>query len=361
MRCVTNETPAQNAMNKSTTPAVRFRPFGRRCIRMTGIVLLWLILTVLTLWAVGALAYDLPFPAWRKPSAIVYALAMLALAIFVKGRWRAMAAVTGAAIVVGSWWFTIRPSNDRSWQPDVSRTAWAEIDGDLVTLHEVRNCDYRTETNYTPRWETRTVNLSKLTGIDLAVNYWGSAWMAHPIVSFQFEGDRPVAFSIETRKEIGESYSAIGGIYRQYELIYIIAEERDVLRVRTNLRKGEDVYLYRMIVKPTQAREMFLEYVKRANMLHSKPEFYNAITSNCTTNIRTQAKTKQDWDWRILLNGYADQMMYERGDFAGDLSFPKLKAQAKINQAAQNADGDPDFSQRIREGRAGFSSAQRSR
>ena len=127
----------------------------------------------------------------------------------------------------------------------MAQEPWAEINGDEVTLHNVRNCDYRTETDYTPRWETRTVRLSQLTGIDLAINYWGSPWMAHPIASFQFADAPPLCFSIETRKEIGESYSAIGGLYRQFELIYIVADERDVIRVRTNFRHGEDVYLYR--------------------------------------------------------------------------------------------------------------------
>jgi Domain of unknown function (DUF4105) len=140
-----------------------------------------------------------------------------------------------------------------------AQEAWAEVKGDEVTLHNVRNCDYRKDTDYTPRWETRTVRLSQLTGLDLAINYWGSPWMAHPIASFQFANAPPLCFSIEIRRKIGENYSAIGGFFRQYELIYIVAGERDVIRVRTNFRRGEDVYLYRTTASPEKARERFMD------------------------------------------------------------------------------------------------------
>ncbi|RYD39575.1 MAG: DUF4105 domain-containing protein, partial [Verrucomicrobiaceae bacterium] len=249
------------------------------------------------------------------------------------------------------WWFSLRPSNDRKWLPDVDRTASVEVDGDRVTLHNVRNFEYRTETDYTPRWETRTVDLSKLTGIDMAINYWGSPYMAHPVVSFQFSDSPPVCFSIETRKEQGESYSAIGGIYRQYELIYIVADERDVIRVRTNYRKGEDIYLYRLRITPEHARGRFMEYVTAVNELHARPRWYNAITTNCTTSIRTQhhARKRQPWDWRILVNGKADEMLYQQGAFhTGGLPFAELKKRSLVNDAARAADADPDFSARIR-------------
>ena len=192
-------------------------------------------------WATGALYYDLPIAWLRTPLALVYGLAMLAMLFLIKPRWRAMGLVAAGFAAVLAWWLTIKPSNTRDWQPDVAQVAWAETNGDEVTLHNVRNNDYRTETDYTARWETRTVRVSQITGLDLAINYWGSPWMAHPIASFQFADAPPVCFSIETRKQLGQTYSAIGGLYRQFELIYIVADERDVIRVRTNYRKGEDV------------------------------------------------------------------------------------------------------------------------
>jgi hypothetical protein len=309
-------------------------------------------------WAFGALYYD--FPVWRREVAWIFLLAVVAARIFLRSPAKRTGVIFAAFVVVLAWWLMLTPRNDRHWQPDVAETGWAEIKGDEVTLHNVRNCEYRSETDYTPHWETRTVRLSQLTGIDMAITYWGSPWMAHPIVSFQFADAFPVCFSIETRKEIGEGYSAIAGLYRQFELIYIVADERDVIRVRTNYRPGEEAYLYRLTITPAQASERFLEYVHTLNALHEKPRWYNAITTNCTTNIRSQhpASERIPWDWRILLNGKGDELMFERHVLAtGGLPFAELKKQALINAAAESADTAPDFSRQIREGRAGFEPA----
>jgi hypothetical protein len=321
-----------------------------RLLRYVGFAIAYLVGLLVLLWAVGALGYDLPAPALvRSIAALALLLGFVALWCFGKRRGR----IAALAVVVGvaAWWFSLRPSNDRPWLPDVTQTGWSETRGDEVTLHNVRNCDYRTETDYTPHWETRTVHLSQITGIDLAINYWGSPAMAHPIASFQFADAPPVCFSIETRKEVGESYSAIGGIYRQYELIYIVADERDVIRVRTNYRHGEDIYLYRLNITPEKARERFLDYLTALNELRDHPRWYNAVTTNCTTSIRTQhaAAGRQPWDWRILVNGYADEMMFERGELrTAGLAFPELKASSLIDQAAKAANDAPDFSARIR-------------
>jgi hypothetical protein len=233
----------------------------------------------------------------------------------------------------------------------VDRTAWAEINGDEVTFHNVRNCEYRTETDFTPRWETRKVRISELTGLDLPITYWGSPWMAHPIASFQFADAPPVCFSIETRKEMGESYSAIGGLYRQFELIYIVADERDVVRLRTNYRQGEEVYFYRLTLNPDQVRERFSDYLEAVNRLHKRPRWYNAITTNCTTSIRDQhaSARRTAWNWRVLLNGKMDESMFAHGTFVtGGLPFEELKKRSQINAVARAANDAPDFSQRIR-------------
>jgi hypothetical protein len=280
-------------------------------------------------------------------------LVMLAALLFVRGRWRAIGVVAGGFTVVMVWWLTIKPSNKGRWQPDVAELAWAKTNGDEVTLHNVRNCDYRTESDYTTRWETRTVRISQITGIDLAINYWGSPWIAHPIVSFQFAGAPPVCFSIETRKQIGQSYSAIRGLYRQFELIYIVADERDVIRVRTNYRHEEQIYLYRTTVTPGQARSRFREYLGSLNQLRDHPRWYNAVTTNCTTSIRDQhpEADRIPWDWRILLNGKGDELMFERHTIvSAGLPFSKLKARSLINPRAEAANGSPDFSKLIRVG-----------
>ena len=310
----------------------------------------WLAAFVCATWAFGALYFD--FPRAGPFAAIVFLIALVASVILVRGKLLKLATLFVAFVVVDLWWFTLKPSNDRAWQPDVARTAWAEINSDEITIHNVRNCDYRTETDFTCHWETRTVRLSQITGMDVAINYWGSPWIAHPIVSFQFADARPLCFSIETRKTIGQQYSTLEGFYRQYTLIYVVAEERDVIRLRTNYRR-EDVYLYRTMATPAQARERFREYINTLNVMHEKPRWYNAVTSNCTTSIRTQrtANLRKPWDWRILLNGKMDEMLYQDHAIAtGGLPFSELKQRSLINERARAADQNPDFSSIIREG-----------
>src|SRR5262249_34737515 len=198
----------------------------------------WLAAVICATWAFGALYFD--FPGAGPLVAIVFLIALTASVVLVRGKLLKIAILFAAFAVVDVWWFTLKPSNDRAWQPDVAQTAWAEINGDEVTFHNVRNCDYRTDTDFTTHWETRTVRLSQITGMDIYIMYWGSPWMAHPIVSFRFADALPLCFSIETRKTLGQEYSALRGLYRQYTLIYIVADERDSIRVRSKDRHGED-------------------------------------------------------------------------------------------------------------------------
>lgn len=302
-------------------------------------------------WAFGAILYDGPFASGNKLAAALLAITLLVILFFVRPWLRKLAVFLVLFAVVLIWWLCLSPTNESHWQADVAHVAWADVQGDEVTFHNVRNCDYRTENDYTAHWETRVVHLSKITGVDIALTYWGSPWIAHPIVSFQFADAAPLCFSIETRKKIGQSYSTIGGIYRQFELIYVVADERDVIRLRSNYRKGEDVYLYRTTLSPAQTRERFLEYIRSLNALHDKPRWYNAVTTNCTTSIRTQHPPNEriPWDWRILLNGKGDELMYEHHVLATDgLSFPELKKRSLINARARAANDSPDFSNLIR-------------
>ncbi len=313
------------------------------------ILLLWLLTIGALLWAMGAIIYDFPCSAMSKFAAFGLLIGCGMIAYRIRGPWRKLLGVASLILLILLWWFSLRPSNQRNWQQDVAESPWAEIKGDEITIHNVRRNDYRSESDYTTTWETRTVRLSQLAGCDIAITYWGSPWMAHPIASFQFTDAPPICFSIETRKEVGEKYSAIGGIYRQYELIYIVADERDLIRLRTNFRKGEDVYLYRTNATAEQTRDAFLEYLQAMNTLHVKPRWYNALTTNCTSAIRNQREKskRQRWDWRMLLNGKGDEMLYERNTIQrGGLSFAELKSCSHINQAAIKADNDSNFSQK---------------
>jgi len=263
-----------------------------RLLRAVLKTLAWLLGLGFAAWTVGAIYFDFPWPSLHLPAAAVLAVAFLAAAVRLPRGWPRLATLFGGCLLVLTWWLTLQPSNTRNWQPDVARTAWAQTEDDTVTLHDVRDCEYRSETDYTPRWEIRTVHLSQLTGVDVATVYWGSPWIAHVIVSFQFSDAAPLCFSIETRMQIGETYSALAGLYRRYELIYVVADERDVIRLRTNFRpgaygEGEAVYLYRTTATPAQARVRFLEYLGVLDSLHDHPRWYNAVTANCVTSIRT--------------------------------------------------------------------------
>jgi hypothetical protein len=324
-----------------------------RLLRILANFLATLVAALATLWTAGTLYFDLPAsPIARDAATVLWLLGVIVAWFFVHPRLWARVTVGLAFLGLTGWWLTISPRQDRDWKPEVAVLAEAIIDGEHVTIHNVRNFDYRTETDFTPRYDTRRYDLSQLRGLDMFVNYWGSPLIAHPILSFDFGDQGRICFSIETRPEGGEAYSAIRGFYRQFELVYIAADERDVIRVRTNFRKGEDVFLYHLNLPLEEVRGRFLEYVRRINELHSRPEWYNAVTTNCTTSIRSQhdAKNRVPWDWRILANGKADELLYQRGFIDRSLPFAELKARSLINARAKAAGASADFSQLIRLG-----------
>jgi hypothetical protein len=312
-------------------------------------------LALLTAWAAAALYFDVRVPWLRGPLTIVYLLVLVAAWFVLKRRWLAAALTAAAFALVLAWWFALRPSNDRSWQPDLAVLAYADSNGSQVTLHNIRNCNYRTATDFDVRHYDKTFDLEKIRTADLYMVYWGSPHMAHTMVSFGFEGGDYVCFSIEARKEQGEGYSAIKGLFRQFELIYVVGDERDLVRLRTNYRQGEDAYLYRLRASPEQVRTFFRDYVRRVNDLHQRPEWYSALTHNCTTSIRTQraAADRAPWDWRMLVNGYGHELLYERGAIKTNLPMAELKRRCHINERARAAEQATDFSQRIRQGMPG--------
>jgi hypothetical protein len=322
-----------------------------RVIKYCLLALLWGLVALLTLWAAAALYFDVRVPWLRLPLAAIYGLSMVAALIWVRPARRAAALGGVGFVLVLAWWLSLKPSNDRDWQPDVAVLPYATFTGNQVTIHDIRNCNYRTETDYDTHCYDKAFNLDDLRTVDLYLVTWGSPHIAHTMVSFGFAGGDHLCFSIETRKEKGEGYSAVKGLFRQFELTYVIADERDLVRLRTNYRQGEEVYLYPLRLNPEQGRTLFLDYLKRANALRQRPQWYNAVTDNCTTAIRTQraAEDRQAWDWRLLINGHLDELLYERGLLPTNLPFAALKKQCWINARARAADQDPDFSKRIRQ------------
>lgn len=316
-------------------------------------------LVIIASAAWGALALYFSGPQNPLPQAglaAAYALAAL-LTLTALGlrrwRWRGLAAYLLLFAAVVTWWLGIEPSNDRDWQPDVARLSHATIEGDMVTVHNVRNFAYRSETDYTPAWYDKAYDLRKLEGVDLVAVYWMGPAIAHTIVSFAFAGGDHLAISIETRKEKGEAYSTIKGFFRQYELYYVVADERDVIRLRTNYRRDppEDVYVYQMQAPIENGRRLFLEYVRKMNALKAKPDFYNTLINNCTTDIwyNTQVNAEHlPFSWKILASGYVPEYLYESGRLDTRVPFPELQRRAHVNDRAQAADTAADFSQRIR-------------
>jgi len=328
-------------------------------LRRIFFVFAFIIALLLTLWTVGALYFDSPFPALRAPAAIVYFIVVLGALIVLRRNHIGLVVAFAGFVLVALWWFTLKPTNNRNWQPDNTETAYADINGDQITIHNVRNCDYRTETDYSNCWSDRTLDLSQIRAADFFLTNWGIPFASHPIVSFQFGDNEHVAFSIEVRYQVGQAYSTFLGLFRQYELIFITADERDVIRLRTNYRKDEEVYIYRVNVQPDVARAMFLTYADYLNHLKDHPEWYNQVTRNCTTTLDRQLASSvnnpQPWNYQLLLNGTLDRLLYDRGRLvSGGLPFPELKQREHINAAARAADSSADFSALIRAGRIGF-------
>lgn len=272
-----------------------------------------------------------------------------------RGAWAAFLVLF--VMVIAAWWLLILPSNSRNWQPDVAILPWAEVKDNLVTVHNVRNVDYRTETDYSVHHYDRIFDLTTLQSVDLFLVYWGAPSIAHTIMSFGFKDGSHLCISIETRKEIGEEYSAIKGFFKQFELTYVVADERDIVRLRTYYRTGEDAYLYRFSVSMDVAGKVLLDYLREVNSLKDHPQWYHAIFTNCTTSILrhiTPYNPDVRFDWRLIANGYLDEMLYERGKLDQSLPFSELKKRSLINQRAKAADKASNFSRLIRVGLPGM-------
>lgn len=257
-------------------------------------------------WAAAAIWFDGPdsrLAAGLLAGSFLAATWGAVLALGLRPRSLAIVGILFAGVTI--WWLSLEPSNDRAWQRDVARLPSAVIEGDTVTIRNLRNFDYRSENDFTERWEERRYDLSQLVGADMYLCYWGSPWIAHTIVSWEFTEGPYLAISIETRKETNEVYSAVRGFFRQFELYYVVADERDVVRLRTNYR-GDQCYLYHLTTPPETAQAVLLDYLGEINRLARTPRWYNAITYNCTTAIRHHAQqvgAGNPWDWRILANG----------------------------------------------------------
>jgi hypothetical protein len=328
------------------------RVTARHMVHWMGSVLAGLTMLLAGLW--GALAIWLRLvpvsPLREMLAGGLLLLAITAIVCLALRRWRVVALYGVCFAAVFGWWAALQPSNDRAWSDDVALTAAGTMNGDRLDMRNVRNFLWHSDADFEPQWEKRSYDLNALTDLDLIMSYWSGEAIAHTILSFGFSDGRHLAFSIEIRKEKSESYSALAGFFRAYELSFIAADERDVVGVRTNVR-GEDVRIYRLRVTPAEARALLLEYVTEANDLARTPRFYNSLTTNCTTQIFRMVRVLRPGvplDYRMLLAGYVPDYIYDRGRMNGSMSFEALRDRSHIRGKASSS--DPDFSRRIRDG-----------
>lgn len=338
-----------------------------RLLRFAGRIASTLVLVVLGAWGAGALWFQLPrlaalvaVPAW-----VLLALATALAPWAWPGRratHRLLAAFAAATLVLLAWWQSLAPSHDRVWADDVARLLESDVDGERVVLRNVRNFDWITETRYAARWETRAYDLSHLVSGDLILSYWMGPHIAHTLVSFGFDDGRKLVFSLEIRKERQESFSAVGGFFREFEQVIIAADERDIVRTRSNVRK-EDVYLYRLRATPAQLRTLFKAYLESAERLRRQPEFYNTLTSNCTTivfDLARQIDPGLPLDIRLLASGHVDEYAYDQRALTPGVPFAELRRRGYIDARARRADGEDSrgFSKAIRTGIPGVPPAE---
>ena len=328
-----------------------------------GIVATLVVVAIIGFAAWGGLAiwYTVPLADGGRGALALLFVALglvgVTLAVWSQRRGWPLLPFAVASVTLIAWWATITPSHDRAWQTDVARMPVAEIDGDRVTLRNVRDFSYRTADDFTASWHDRTVDLGRLESLDLYSVHWMGDDIAHTMVSFGFADADPIVISIETRKEVGEEYSTLAGFFRRYELIYVVGEERDLVGLRTTWRDPpEHVYLFRIDVPQAAMRRLFEAYLDEINALARQPKFYNTATTNCTTDIVGRIRSYNPgmpFSWKMLLSGHFAELIYDYGVMNQSLPFAELRARSLINERARAADSAPDFPRRIREGLPG--------
>lgn len=323
---------------------------ARRPWRWLAVACRNVLFALLLIWSTLAIWFsNLPWP-WARLVLVAGFAAFGVWALWLARNRLALLLFGASFLLVVVWWSSIRPSHQREWRADVAVMPRAVTDGDRVRLTGVRDFDYRSQDDFTPRYRQREVSLSQLTGVDFYISYWMPGPIGHTFVSFVFADAEPVSISIEARPESHEGYAPLSSMFKQFELIYVVSNERDVVGVRANHR-SEDVHLYRVRTSPESARRLFMVYLDRINELADRPEFYHLLSNNCTLNIVRYANAAgrlPHFDIRHYLNGLMDGYLYASGRLDTSLPFEELRRRSRINEAARAAGDGEAFSARIR-------------
>jgi hypothetical protein len=318
---------------------------------MTSLLWLFVALVVVptTIWIALATHYRFRSP-WLRwfASCVLFVVVGTSLAVLPLVPW-ALAVWLGLLTITLAWWFSLRPKSDGDWESGMEVLPRAEIVGDTLRVRQLRNFSYQTEDKPIRRYEERTYDLTKLSSLDYFLSHWAGPAMAHTLVSFGFDDGQFLCVSVEARRERWQSYSPIAGLFRTYQLIFVLGDERDIIRLRTNIRRDR-VYMYRLRLPPEHLRRLLLDYVSRIERLAAAPAWYNSFSSNCTTNLFYQGRAPAPWwmKFGIFLNGYSARTMYRLGYLSDSLPFKALQARSDIRERALAAGDATDFSQKIR-------------
>jgi hypothetical protein len=289
-------------------------------------------------WMAGAIYYDVcRGTRWGRLVVAGWLAGVVALFALWQPLWQPFAGLLAAAALFLIWWFRLKPSHDRDWDPSVAVLPRATRAGDAVTIENVRNFEYPAPGEAVPRYETRTYHLENLTGLDIMFFTWGSPWMSHPVLVFDFGPDGRVCMSIEVRYRKGQKYSVARSFYRQQELFFLAADERDVILRRTRFARNQKGYLYHFRATPEELRTAFLDYVGAINRVYDSPRWYHGLCANCTTTYYRLPNSRPRLDWRVIINGRLDQALYEDGRLDCTLPFPELHRSVFLNDVANSA------------------------
>ena len=325
-------------------------PKFQRTARVLGHLGFVAMLALGAAWVATATTIHLAAPVLWLAYVALAVIVLAALLSRLRNRRTSWAVLVIAAVAVAGWYQTIQPSQTRNWAAEVAHGVSYSRAGDVITLHNVRNFLWTSDTENIPAWEDRSYDLTKLASVDMLTSVWDSPDIAHLIVSFGFTDGQHVAFSVEIRKEAHESFSTVGGFFRQFELVLIAADEADIVRLRTNLRQ-EDVHLFPVKLNAEQRQTLLLTYLDLGNRLAAKPQFYNTVTANCTSVVyRLVQVIKPDMplDRRLLLSGQLPEYIDELGGLPGDLPMNERRQLAAITARAQTIGPDQDYSALIR-------------